>query len=350
MNNQTLTAQLAAPDPDGATIALYRTRAYRFSDDPRHYALAEAVEEKYARGLTPTPQTMTYLRATLDQIRSTGALIPFNPEVAETEGIDIRHELDARRPYAPRPHPEHNPKTIIFIVGAPRSGTSHLYNCLAHTGRYAYFTTASCWAWPTRNLDHPDRQSFEDLDDQVLTVDNKNTRLIPGLVMPYESEDLYARAIPTYQHLGGHTYDLTTAHITDANLLTTNIQAHSRHFRRDTFLTKSPFNSLRIPQLEALTGRTALYLHITRDRTGTADSIRRNRFRFHHQGTRLTEEDATDLFHDTIEQHAPADRLLTVQHADLLTSQEATLSRTTEWITATTSPGAGRRDHADPPR
>ncbi|MFF7081785.1 sulfotransferase [Streptomyces lavendulae] len=335
MNHTTLAAQLATPDPDGATIALYRTRAYRFSDDPRHYALAEAVEERYARGLTPTLRTMTYFRATLDQIRATGTLLPFNPEVAEAEGVDIHHELDARRPYAPRPNPDHNPKTIIFIVGAPRSGTSHLYNCLAHTGQYAYFTTASCWAWPTRNLNHPDRSSFEDLDEQVLAVDNKKTRLIPGLVMPYESEDLYARAIPTYQHLGGHTYDLTTAEIADANLLTTSIQAHTKHFDRGRFLTKSPFNSLRIPQLEALTGRTALYLHITRDRTTTADSMRRNRFRFHHHGTPLAEEDATDLFHDLIQRNTPTGRLLTIRHTDLLTDQEATLTRATTWIAQT---------------
>ncbi|WP_030200745.1 sulfotransferase [Streptomyces sp. NRRL S-87] len=331
MNKQTLINQLAAPDQDGSTIALYRTRAYRFSNDPRHYALAEAIEENFARGLPPTPQTMTYLRASLDQIRSTGDLLPFNPEVAQTEGIDIRYELDARRPYAPRPQPAHIPKTIVFIVGAPRSGTSHLYNCLAHTGRYAYFTTASCWAWPTRNLDHPDRQSFEDLDDRVLTVDNKNTRLIPGLLMPYESEDLYTRAIPTYHHLGGHTYDLTTAHTADADLLTTNIQAHCRHFDRDRFLTKSPFNSLRIPQLEALTDHTALYLHITRDRAGTADSMRRNRFSFHHNGTPLTEEEAAELFRRTVEQHAPADRLLTVRHSDLLAHQEATLRQVMAW-------------------
>lgn len=44
---------------------------------------------------------------------------------------------------------------VVLIVGAPRSGTSHLFNLLArHTG-FAYFTTVSCWAWPTYNLSSP---------------------------------------------------------------------------------------------------------------------------------------------------------------------------------------------------
>ncbi|MFD6934656.1 sulfotransferase [Streptomyces goshikiensis] len=334
MNADTLTAQLAAPHPDGATIALFRTRAYRFSDDPRHYVLAEVLEEKHAQGVMPAPATMTYLKATLDQVRATGQLPPFNPQIADNEGIDIQLELDSRAAYAPRPLPAHNPTTTVFIVGAPRSGTSHLYNCLAYTGRYAYFTTASCWAWPVRNLTHPARHRFEDLDNQVLAVDNKNTRLVPGLVMPYESEDLYARAMPTYQHLGGHTYDLTRTRTADAALLTANIQAHCQHFARGAFLTKSPFNSLRIPQLEAVTGHRALYLHIVRDQAGTADSMRRNRFRFHHHGTPLTAEGAWELFTATADRDAPPERTLTVSHNELLNAPVQQIQHISRWITA----------------
>jgi hypothetical protein len=44
------------------------------------------------------------------------------------------------------------PSMVLIIVGAPRSGTSHLFNLLAGTGMFAYLTTASCWAWPVRNV------------------------------------------------------------------------------------------------------------------------------------------------------------------------------------------------------
>lgn len=340
MSTEALDRQLAHPDPDGTVIALYRTRAYRFTDDPRHYVLAEVLEERYAQGHRLASTTASYVKASLNQIRSTGELLAFNTDIAEQEGIDLYQELEARAPYAPRPRPECSPEPLVFIVGAPRSGTSHLYNCLAHTGRYAYFTTASCWAWPVRNLTHPARRSFETMGSHVLTVDNKNTRIIPGLVMPYEAEDLYTRAIPTYRHLGGHAYDLSAARVQDASLLTASIQAHCRHFGRDVFLTKSPFNCLRIPQLDAVSGHSALFLHITRDQAGSADSMRRNHFRFYAEGIALTEEAAWEFFTSAVIREAPKARTLTITHADLLADQTSQIAHVEEWIKR-----IGRIDH-----
>ncbi len=338
MNEAALGSQIAAPDPAGAAIALYRTRAYRFSADLRHYVLAEVLEENHALGRRPASETMAFLRANLDRIRSTGQLEPFQRDIAEKEGIDVRRELDDRARYAPRLLPEHTPRTTVFIVGSPRSGTSHLYNILARTSRYAYFTTASCWAWPVRNLRHPARRSFEDLSIRVLRVDNKNTRLIPGLVMPYEAEDLYARAIPAYRHLGGHVYDLQLPRLGDLVLLTANVQAHCRHFARTAFLTKSPFNSLRIRELDASTDHRSLFLHITRDRAATADSMRRNRFRFHQDGTALTEEEAWHMFTSAITRDAPPARTLTIQHHDLLEDEKTEVERVERWIAAAAEP------------
>ncbi|MEU9305083.1 sulfotransferase [Streptomyces sp. NPDC048269] len=337
MTIPTLADQLASPTPDGSAIALYRTRVYRFSDDPRHYVIAEAAEEKYASGHMPARETMAYITASLHQIRSGGSLLPYDPRIAAAEGIHMQQELDARTPYAPSPRPQGDTAATVFIVGAPRSGTSHLFNCLAYTGRYAYFTTASCWAWPVRNLRHPSRTSFETLDTSVLTVDNKKTRLVPGLVMPYESEDLYGRAIPAYRHLGGHTYDLAQASIHDAALLSSSIHAHRQQFSRSDFLTKSPFNSLRIPQIEEITGRRALYLNIQRDRSATADSMRRNHFRFRSNGANLTEEDAWSLFAQAIDDTAPPSRTIRIDHAELLSDTKTVLARITNWITATTA-------------
>lgn len=337
MNDAALLSHLATPHPDGAAIALYRTRVYRFSEDPRHYVLAEALEENYSLGIPPAARTLTFLHANLQRIRATGEPLPFQDRIAEAEGIDVQKELDARTPYAPRPLPQHTPNTTVFIVGAPRSGSSHFYNLLACTGRYAYFTTASCWAWPVRNLGHPARRSFENVNRSVLTVDNKNTRLIPGLVMPYEAEDLYARAIPTYRHLGGHTYDLHAPLREDPALLAENIQAHCRHFTRPAFLTKSPFNSLRIRDLDAATGHQALFLHIVRDQASTADSMRRNRFHFHDNGAPLSEADAWGRFTGAVIRDAPPTRTLAIRHHELLSDEAAQLGRVQRWIEETVS-------------
>lgn len=253
--NGALLEQLHHPDPVGIDLALFRTRLYRFSDDRRHYVLAEVLEERFIEGRTPRKTTLDYVTACLNRIRSTGSPLPFEADIAEAEGIAVGVELRARRTFSlsggegPR-----QPRQIVCILGAPRSGTSHLYNLLARTGRFAYFTTVTCWAWPTRNLGVPQRRSFESMPDDVLHVDNKATRIIPGLVMPYEAEDVYARALPTYRHLGGHTYDIVSAAVADEPLLRHAIGAHTQAFDRARFVTKSPFNAFRIRQLELTLG------------------------------------------------------------------------------------------------
>src|ERR1035441_1473788 len=64
--------QLRAPDPDSRDVALLRTRLYRFSDDPRHYVLAEALEERLLTGHRLRPSTLTHVRQCLTAIRAHG--------------------------------------------------------------------------------------------------------------------------------------------------------------------------------------------------------------------------------------------------------------------------------------
>lgn len=143
---------------------------------------------------------LTYIRQCLRTIRAHGRPLPFSCEVAASEDIDVCAELALRAPHAWQ-HVPHSggPRAIAVIVGVPRSGTSHLFNLLARTGGFSYFTTASCWAWPVRHLRHPGRQLFTAVGDAVLTADTKRTRVIPALVMPGEAEDIWAHTIPVYR-------------------------------------------------------------------------------------------------------------------------------------------------------
>jgi hypothetical protein len=144
------------------------------------------------------------VRESLAAIRATGQPLSFSDEVAAAEDIDVTAELAARTSYAWQRVPQAPvPPAAVMIVGAPRSGTSHLFNLLAGAGPFGYFTTASCWAWPVRNLHHPRRYPFTRASSEVLGVDNKRTRVIPGLVMPGEAEDIWARALPAYRHIAG---------------------------------------------------------------------------------------------------------------------------------------------------
>jgi hypothetical protein len=224
------------------------------------------------------------------------------------------------------------PQAAVMIVGAPRSGTSHLFNLLASAGPFGYLTTASCWAWPVRNLHHPRRHLFTRIGDTVLTVDNKRTRVIPGLVMPGEAEDIWARAIPVYRHITGHRYEITPARQGQPEILDAAVAAHLGYFRSAALLVKTPFSSFRIPQIEALWGTTVAYIHIIRDQSETADSMRRNGFEFSLDGQTLTAEDAWSLFVGAVRAHAPAGRLLTVTHQRLLREPAEVLMQISSWL------------------
>ncbi|MFL1376788.1 sulfotransferase [Nocardiopsis protaetiae] len=331
--NNTLLEQLHHPDPVGIDLALFRTRLYRFSDDQRHYVLAEVLEERFIEGRTLQKTTLDYVTACLNRIRNTGSPLPFEADIADAEGIAVDTELRARRAFSlSEGEGVQRPQQIVCVLGAPRSGTSHLHNLLARTGRFAYFTTVTCWAWPARNLGVPQRKSFESMPDDVLHVDNKATRIIPGLVMPYEAEDVYARALPTYRHLAGHTYDIISATVADEPLLRYAIDDHMQAFDRTRFVTKSPFNAFRIRQLERLFGTAVRYIHIDRSREQVAQSLARNRFMFRHGGQELTHEQAYDLFSDAISASVPRERCRTVTLESLRCSPERVITDLLAWL------------------
>lgn len=314
-----LSQQLKAPDRTGRDIALLRTRLYRFSSDQRWYVLAESLEENYLAGRHPKSATMTAVRSCLDKVRYDGSPTEFRDDLAATEDIDIDAGLDEREPCTWQHMATATPPRKVVIVGAPRSGTSHLFNLLAATGRFAYFTTASCWTWPVRNLHQPGRQLFTVLTDLVLTVDNKRTRVIPGLVMPGEAEDIWHRAMPIYRHIRGHRYDINPEpEPGDPRILHAAAHAHLAHFNRAMLLVKSPFNSFRIPLIEQHWGTAARYIHIVRDQHEAADSMRRNHFEFSTGDRPLDSESAWSLFVNAVRDNAPADRTLVVRHDELL--------------------------------
>lgn len=321
-------AQLQAPDPVGRDLILLRTRLYRFTDDLRWYVLAESLEERWLAGQDPRPDTLEVIRGCLTQLRTSSHALPFPEEIPEREGIDIQAGLRARESYTWQNVPLTSPPAmIVLIIGAPRSGTSHLFNLLARTGSFGYLTTASCWAWPVRNLHQPGRRLFTEIGDPVFAVDNKRTRLIPGLVMPGEAEDVWDRAIPVYKHIAGHHYQITAAGAGQCNILDAAARAHLAYFGHSRLLAKSPFNCFRIPQIEQLWRNTVRYIHIVRDQHEAADSIHRNHFEFSLGDRLLDAEHAWALFVETVRRHAPADRTVTVQHAALLADPARVLDR-----------------------
>jgi hypothetical protein len=337
--------QLRAPDRVGRDLALLRTRLYRFSDDLRWYVLAEALEEHLLAGRQPQPATISAVRARLEQIRRNGSPSAFQAALAAAENIDITTALAERTAYRWQQVPLVTPpRTVLIIVGAPRSGTSHLFNLLAGTGKFAYLTTASCWAWPVRNLHQPGRHPFTDVGDAVLAMDNKRTRIIPGLVMPGEAEDIWHRAMPVYQHIRGHRYEISPdATAGDVRILQATAHAHIARFRRTVLLVKSPFNSFRIPQIERLWGNAVRYIHIIRDQREAAESMRRNHFEFTANGHLLTAEQAWSRFVSAVHDHAPAGRTRIITHDRLMNNTGHAVKQIMAWQEAGPSSWASGR-------
>jgi hypothetical protein len=263
---------------------------------------------------------MTAIRSCLDKIRHDGTPAEYRDDFATAEDINIGAGLEMREPYEwHRVAAAGQPRKVVVIVGAPRSGTSHLFNQLAATGRFAYFTTASCWNWPTRNLHQPGRQLFTAVTDTALTVDNKRTRIIPGLIMPGEAEDIWHRAMPVYHHIRDHRYDIgLQPESGNPRILHAAAHAHLAHFNRDVLLVKSPFSSFRIPLIEQQWGTAVRYIHIVRDQHETAESMRRNQFEFITQDRLHDGESAWSLFVNAVRDNAPADRTFAVRRDELL--------------------------------
>jgi Phosphotransferase enzyme family/Sulfotransferase family len=331
--SRSMAHQLEDPDIIGRDLALFRTRAYRFSNDPRLYVMAEWTEECFLAGRPPSPAVLDFIRGSLNELRTKGRLLAFDPAATAAQEFDPQLEIDRRAGHAfTRSVSQRAPELFVSIVGAPRSGTSHLVNVLAREQLFAYFTTASCWAWPVWNLHQAGRHLFTETDTDVLSFDNKRTRIIPSLVMPAEAEDVYARSIPVYRHIAGHRYHLDPAKVGDLDILRGGINAHLKHFGRKRFLTKSPFNSFRIPILEEIWGTKVRYIHIIRDRESAARSIRRNRFEYVVGGRLLSAEDAWSHFVSSVEHDAPPERTLTVTHRQLQTEPEALIRHVLDWL------------------
>jgi hypothetical protein len=328
-----MATQLDDPDHVGRDLTLFRTRAYRFSDDPRHYVMAETAEEHFLSGKSLSPAVLTQIRYSLDQLRTNGRIPAFDPDSAAADGLDLELELARRGPHLYSTSlAAREPDLVVAIVGAPRSGTSHLVNVLARQHHFAYFTTASCWAWPVWNLHHSERHLFTEFGDVPLSVDNKRTRIIPSLVMPAEAEDVYARAIPVYRHMSGHRYAMDFSQQGDLGILRAGTQAHIKYFNSTSFLTKSPFHSFRIPAFERLWGTRMRYVHIARDRDDSALSMARNNFEYIVNDRVLSPAEAWFLFENSLAGALPTSRVLKVTYGQLLADESGLVRNILDWL------------------
>jgi len=218
----------------------------------------------------------------------------------------------------------------VFIVGAPRSGSSHLLNLLAAHPGLAHLTNTSCWAWPTYG---PATTRKRPCPPAVAAAsDSKLLKVDPAWLLPAEGEDVLNRAIPVHEHRYRHTYRLQPAAIADPDLLQRAVGAHLAHFDARWFLAKSPFNTFRIPHLVALFGTACRFLHLHRDGYQTAASIAANRFAYQHTGLPDTPAGAWAAHVQAALDHTDAAPMLHVAYEQLAADPAATLRLITDWL------------------
>ncbi len=318
-----------------ATLSLFRTRASRFSDDPAVNVLAEQLDERYLAGMTPQPPTMLAVERFIDMVRRGEPPAIPAAQLAELEHLDLAAELAARAAHTQRTDPSQWFQRLdmaVFIVGSPRSGTSYLFNLLAAQGAFAFFTNASCWAWPTYGLAHTAKRPFADLGGGAFAIDTKTLKLDPSLVVPAEAEDIFHRAIPCYIHLGGHRYEFTDPALGNLYVLDRAIAAHLEHFSTRRLLTKSPFNTFRVAQLYRRFGSKCRFIHICRNGEDVAASIRANRFVYRQRGEFLTPEMAWIVHIQAALRHVDQVPMYLIRYEDLVDNPGHELGHLLDWL------------------
>ena len=246
-------------------------------------------------------------------------------------GININDELQQRLSQS-KPLKTIKPSKVIHIVGAPRSGTSFLYYLLAYTGKFAYFTSESHELWGTYNFEKTKKHSIEAQDSHILNVDTKELRLKHDLIIPSEAEHIWHKSIPCYTHKGGHAYELETAQLLDQKGLKENIEEHCGYFQRPRFISKSPFNTLRMGSLEEVYSTQTRFIHIHRDANDCAASIERNKFKYKLPSTNyLTPVESRDWFYNQANNYGNK-KILSIDYGDLINNKIEALEIILKWI------------------
>lgn len=162
----------------------------------------------------------------------------------------------------------------IFIIGAPRSGTTILYQLLARHPDLAFLTQAS-------DL-YPNAPILANLIFRFSGLSQRRPVPIGSLEQWAEHGFEYAEG-----HIFWSQFPLEQdRHILDANDATDQargyyrgaVRKHLLMFNRSRFINKAPLNSLRIGYLNAIFPN-ALFIHIHRDGRAVARSILEQRIR-----------------------------------------------------------------------
>jgi hypothetical protein len=318
------------------SLALLKSRVYRFSDDDETHIAAECIEDMHQAGRYLADQTVELAQQQLASFDRGPELSFFQPEViSQLEQLDLAKEAAARQEFAKRQIPSCGLDRVICIVGSPRSGSSLLFNLLVFQGCFSYFTNLSHHCWASYNLRRTKSIPFNKCDAEMFTIDTRRLKLMSGMLLPAECEYIFHRAFSTYQHLATHSYGLHAAYPVNPDVLTNSIRHHVDFFQESDLLCKSPFNSFRMESLASLLGENCVFIHIVRNGYDTSLSIAENGFRYK-LPSRCAEfansRESWRHFVRSVLEYPKQDRVLTVRFEELLDDCHRQMRRISEWL------------------
>lgn len=306
------------------SILNFKRRIYRFCDDLILHIFAEQLEEKMENGIFPSIDELHLVSAFLNNTKKTYHLKAYVYNRADSLISILNKKMQFESNYSKTTPPS----KVIHIIGSPRSGTSYLFNILCYQKQFAYFSSISHFIWSSYNHVNRQKVTIEESTPETLLEDTKALRLSPKLALPSESEDIFNRSIKVYDHIQKHEYALHDALVYDVHLLKQNIEKHTFFQRRNFFLSKSPFNSFRIPELMKAYDNT-YFIHIYRNGYHTINSIMENKFKYFHPSIKCkTSPSALDFWRlhiMSILNNAPIDRTIHLSYEELMKNQEKTI-------------------------
>lgn len=152
----------------------------------------------------------------------------------------------------------------LFIVGAPRSGTTLPYQYLMNRFRFAYFPNLSKW-YPRSCVT---AAAVARLLGQPATTYTSRFGIMKGATAPSDGWDVFHRWFPRYDY----SVPIDEAHLHE---LRTIVRLVERLYGAP-LLNKNNSHSVRIRPLSQLFPR-ALFVHVDRDWPSTVDSLLRGR-------------------------------------------------------------------------
>lgn len=160
----------------------------------------------------------------------------------------------------------------IFIIGAPRSGSTFLYQLLINVFGFSYLSNLHCWLYGAPGVaEHYLLPLYKLFNSSSRLAYRSNHGHTPGLLGPSECAEYWYRFFPCSENEISSRFKSKSAQTAFKNSI-----HHLENTASNTLLFKNLYNSFRIASIKKALP-DALFIEIRRDPVDTGHSILKHR-------------------------------------------------------------------------